>query len=139
MLLKNGIFKMVILVTFVKVFFLLSLFVDSWKLLDGWCWQCWTGSRTLKFIFVTLVQNCFNFVWSVNKHFGNCGYVFVQSPSAAQVEVPLALHPKPETQAIAWQPHWPLHWPPCAIQTAVTASSDAGVKNIPPIVLWHQK
>ena len=63
---------MVILVIFVKVFFLLSLFVDNWK---PWlpvdvdsvesCMQNWFQDFE---IFVTLVQNIFNFVQSVNKH-----------------------------------------------------------------------
>ena len=52
------------------------------------CMQNWFQNFE---ILLTLVENIFNFVQSVNKHFGNYGYVFVQSPSDAQVEVPLAL------------------------------------------------
>ena len=53
------------------------------------CMQNWF--QNFDILFVTLVQNIFNFVQSVNKHFGKCGYVFVQSPMATQ----------PESQAIA--------------------------------------
>ena len=63
------------------------------------CMQNWF--QNFEILFVTLVPNIFNFVQSVNKHFGKCGYVLVQSPSTAQVEVPLALCQKPKSQAIA--------------------------------------
>ena len=102
--------KMVILVTIVKVFFLLSLFVDRWKLgmvdVDSaeLVPELWNLYLWLLYIIIFLTL-------CVNKHFGNCGYVFVQSPSAAQVEVSLALRRNPKHRPLPEQPRWPLHQP----------------------------
>ena len=69
--------------------------------------------------------NCF-LKMSVNKKRCKTVFVSVQSPSANQVKVPLALHHNP------WQPCWPIN--PLQTTTVKTASPMLGSH---PFVLWH--
>ena len=111
---KSDIFEMVILVIFVKSVFLLSLFVEDWSelLCVGrglkWTLVCWI-------LCVPLFQKsncehctiCVVPAKGVNKIFVKQLFVSLQSPSAAQVEVLLALCCNLKHRLLPEQPHWP--------------------------------